>query len=178
MKFMLEGLAVYFPYEFIYPEQYRYMLELKRALDAHGHCLLEVMCRAVMGGWGRVCMGVCAWACAWRVCMSGVRRLHSKQLKQGSPGCNMCCRCCCCCCCCCLLLPACMQMPTGTGKTITLLSLITSYQLAHPEVRAEEKGAARGKVTCGTIVPVRITLPHTPSPSLSLGWQAHLLHTH
>lgn len=26
-------------------------------------------------------------------------------------------------------------MPTGTGKTITLLSLITSYQLAHPEVR-------------------------------------------
>ena len=27
-----------------------------------------------------------------------------------------------------------MQMPTGTGKTITLLSLVTSYQLAHPEV--------------------------------------------
>lgn len=25
-------------------------------------------------------------------------------------------------------------MPTGTGKTITLLSLITSYQLVHPEV--------------------------------------------
>lgn len=25
-------------------------------------------------------------------------------------------------------------MPTGTGKTITLLSLITSYQLAHPDV--------------------------------------------
>uniref|UniRef100_A0A383WM71 DNA 5'-3' helicase n=1 Tax=Tetradesmus obliquus TaxID=3088 RepID=A0A383WM71_TETOB len=66
MKFILDGLTVYFPYEFIYPEQYRYMLELKRALDAHGHCLLE--------------------------------------------------------------------MPTGTGKTITLLSLITSYQLAHPEV--------------------------------------------
>eukprot|EP00879_Flechtneria_rotunda_P024219 GHRR01025667.1.p1 GENE.GHRR01025667.1~~GHRR01025667.1.p1 ORF type:complete len:175 (+),score=41.57 GHRR01025667.1:358-882(+) len=66
MKFVLEGLTVYFPYEFIYPEQYRYMLELKRALDAHGHCLLE--------------------------------------------------------------------MPTGTGKTITLLSLISSYQLAHPEV--------------------------------------------
>jgi len=30
--------------------------------------------------------------------------------------------------------PVCAQMPTGTGKTITLLSLITSYQLAHPEV--------------------------------------------
>jgi hypothetical protein len=42
MKFQLEDLTVYFPYEFIYPEQYRYMLELKRALDARGHCLLEV----------------------------------------------------------------------------------------------------------------------------------------
>ena len=42
MRFNLEGLPVYFPYEFIYPEQYRYMLELKRALDARGHCLLEV----------------------------------------------------------------------------------------------------------------------------------------
>lgn len=66
MKFQLEDLTVYFPYEYIYPEQYRYMLELKHALDAKGHCLLE--------------------------------------------------------------------MPTGTGKTITLLSLITSYQAAHPEV--------------------------------------------
>ena len=25
---------VYFPYEYIYPEQYAYMLELKRTLDA------------------------------------------------------------------------------------------------------------------------------------------------
>eukprot|EP00898_Chlorokybus_atmophyticus_P001467 jgi/Chlat1/2320/Chrsp17S00174 len=66
MKFTLDGLTVYFPYEYIYPEQYRYMLELKRCLDAKGHCLLE--------------------------------------------------------------------MPTGTGKTITLLSLITSYQLAHAEI--------------------------------------------
>jgi hypothetical protein len=66
MKFVIDGLTVYFPYEYIYPEQYSYMLELKRALDARGHCLFE--------------------------------------------------------------------MPTGTGKTITLLSLVTSYQLAHPEV--------------------------------------------
>lgn len=42
MKFVLDGLTVYFPYEYIYPEQYRYMVELKRALDAKGHCLLEV----------------------------------------------------------------------------------------------------------------------------------------
>lgn len=44
MKFQLEGLTVYFPYEYIYPEQYQYMLELKHALDAKGHCLLEVWC--------------------------------------------------------------------------------------------------------------------------------------
>ena len=50
----------------IYPEQYQYMLELKRSLDAKGHSMLE--------------------------------------------------------------------MPTGTGKTITLLSLITSYQRAHPNM--------------------------------------------
>lgn len=42
MKFQLEGLTVYFPYEYIYPEQYQYMLELKHSLDAKGHCLLEV----------------------------------------------------------------------------------------------------------------------------------------
>lgn len=65
MIFKLEDVTVYFPYENIYPEQYSYMLELKRALDAKGHCLLE--------------------------------------------------------------------MPTGTGKTIALLSLITSYALSKPE---------------------------------------------
>lgn len=27
-----------------------------------------------------------------------------------------------------------IEMPTGTGKTITVLSLCVSYQLAHPEV--------------------------------------------
>lgn len=27
-----------------------------------------------------------------------------------------------------------LQMPTGTGKTITLLSLVTAYQRAHPEL--------------------------------------------
>lgn len=64
MKFYIEEVAVFFPYDYIYPEQYEYMVELKRALDARGHCLLE--------------------------------------------------------------------MPTGTGKTIALLSLITSYTLAHP----------------------------------------------
>ncbi|KAF5180044.1 Dna repair helicase xpd [Thalictrum thalictroides] len=65
MKFQMEDVTVYFPYDHIYPEQYHYMLDLKRALDAKGHCLLE--------------------------------------------------------------------MPTGTGKTIALLSLITSYSLSNPQ---------------------------------------------
>ncbi|EPZ33822.1 DNA repair helicase [Rozella allomycis CSF55] len=55
------GLDVFFPYDYIYPEQYEYMVELKKALDAKGHCALE--------------------------------------------------------------------MPSGTGKTVTLLSFIISYQM-------------------------------------------------
>lgn len=65
MKFNLDGLDVYFPYDRIYLEQYEYMRALKQTLDAGGHCLLE--------------------------------------------------------------------MPTGTGKTVCLLSLITSYQMANPK---------------------------------------------
>ena len=30
----VDGITVYFPYEFIYPEQYAYMRELKQTLDA------------------------------------------------------------------------------------------------------------------------------------------------
>lgn len=30
----MDGLLVYFPYDYIYPEQYAYMLELKKTLDA------------------------------------------------------------------------------------------------------------------------------------------------
>ena len=34
----VDGLMVYFPYEYIYPEQYSYMLELKHTLDAEVKC--------------------------------------------------------------------------------------------------------------------------------------------
>jgi DNA excision repair protein ERCC-2 len=64
MRFDLDGLDVFFPFDRIYLEQHQYMRSLKQALDAGGHCLLE--------------------------------------------------------------------MPTGTGKTVCLLSLITSYQFANP----------------------------------------------
>ncbi|KAI9910464.1 hypothetical protein PsorP6_011078 [Peronosclerospora sorghi] len=64
MKVDIDGLEVVFPYERMYSEQLQYMRELKRALDAQGHCMLE--------------------------------------------------------------------MPTGTGKTVSLLSLVLAYKQAHP----------------------------------------------
>lgn len=42
MRFHVEELTVDFPYPRIYPEQYAYMLELKRSLDARGHSMLEM----------------------------------------------------------------------------------------------------------------------------------------
>ncbi|CAI5713365.1 unnamed protein product [Peronospora destructor] len=66
MKVNIDGLEVIFPYERMYSEQLQYMRELKRALDAQGHCMLE--------------------------------------------------------------------MPTGTGKTVCLLSFVLAYKLAHPTV--------------------------------------------
>jgi hypothetical protein len=38
----IDGLAVFFPYDYMYPEQYSYMLHLKHALDAKGSALLEM----------------------------------------------------------------------------------------------------------------------------------------
>ncbi|KAF2228004.1 hypothetical protein BDZ85DRAFT_10753 [Elsinoe ampelina] len=67
MKFFIDDLPILFPYPRIYPEQYAYMCDLKKTLDAGGHCVLE--------------------------------------------------------------------MPSGTGKTITLLALIVAYQQHYPEGR-------------------------------------------
>ncbi|KAL9180696.1 hypothetical protein ACHAXT_011149 [Thalassiosira profunda] len=87
MRFNLDGLDVYFPYDRIYLEQYEYMKALKQTLDAGGHCLLE--------------------------------------------------------------------MPTGTGKTVCLLSLITSYQMAKPD--------------CGKLVYCTRTVPEMNSVMEELG---------
>lgn len=34
IRLNVDGLLVYFPYDYIYPEQFLYMQELKRSLDA------------------------------------------------------------------------------------------------------------------------------------------------
>ncbi|CAI2349832.1 unnamed protein product [Caenorhabditis sp. 36 PRJEB53466] len=65
MHLEIDGLRVIFPYDYVYPEQILYMQEVKKALDARGHGLLE--------------------------------------------------------------------MPSGTGKTVSLLSLVLAYMLAYPE---------------------------------------------
>ncbi|KNE67701.1 hypothetical protein AMAG_19688 [Allomyces macrogynus ATCC 38327] len=38
----IDGLEVLFPYDYIYPEQFKYMCDLKRTIDLNGPCLLEM----------------------------------------------------------------------------------------------------------------------------------------
>ncbi|GAA5873221.1 hypothetical protein JCM8547_008605 [Rhodosporidiobolus lusitaniae] len=81
MKFMLDDMPFIFPYDKMYPEQYAYVCDLKRSLDAHGHCVLE--------------------------------------------------------------------MPSGTGKTVSLLSLIIAYQHHEREMGRPE----RKLIYCSRTVP-------------------------
>lgn len=42
MRFDIDEVNVVFPHDYIYPEQYQYMVHLKTALDAGGHAVLEM----------------------------------------------------------------------------------------------------------------------------------------
>ncbi|KAG0437526.1 General transcription and DNA repair factor IIH helicase subunit XPD [Dictyocoela muelleri] len=42
MIFEIDNLKIYFPYDYIYPEQYKYMTEVKHLLDNYGHAILEM----------------------------------------------------------------------------------------------------------------------------------------
>ncbi|KAJ1688577.1 hypothetical protein LUZ63_019967 [Rhynchospora breviuscula] len=104
MKLEVEGLTVYFPYESIYPEQVEYMRELKRALDAGGHALLE--------------------------------------------------------------------MPTGTGKTAALLSLIVSYSIHNPQLKLKLLYCTRTVHEMEkTLAELRLLASHLPNSTniLALG---------
>lgn len=41
----MDGLSVYFPYDYIYPEQFSYMSELKKTLDAK---VCEMFCMKLL----------------------------------------------------------------------------------------------------------------------------------
>lgn len=85
----IDGLEVFFPYDYMYPEQYKYMRYIKQTLDdGGGHCVLEMP----TGHW-------------FSVHFSG-------PIKQ------------------------CASFKSGTGKTVCLLSLITSYQYAASQLPA------------------------------------------
>jgi DNA excision repair protein ERCC-2 len=42
MKFYIDELPVYFPFEMMYKEQYEYMTQIKKALDMQSHAILEM----------------------------------------------------------------------------------------------------------------------------------------
>lgn len=80
----VDGLEVYFPYDYVYPEQVLYMQEVKKALDAQVR--------------------------KWYHCDILATRFFF--LFKGH----------------CLL-----EMPSGTGKTVSLLSLVVAYMRKFPD---------------------------------------------
>ena len=105
MKFYIEEVLVYFPYQYIYPEQYDYMCHLKRSLDAKGPCVLEMP-----SGTGKTGNSV-LYICIDINQLSIEYDVHI-AIATGTSACGW----------------------LGSVASVSLLSLITSYQLVHPEV--------------------------------------------
>lgn len=137
----IDGLLVYFPYDYIYPEQYSYMLELKRTLDAKvaaAQCVSQCWTAAdVPPGHGRG-LGLVLERLTLRL----------KSLLVSVQGHGV------------------LEMPSGTGKTISLLSLIVAYQKVRWQVR----------FPCGQPCVDVVTSHFFPSADLSIRrHQTHLL---
>uniref|UniRef100_A0A670ZAY4 General transcription and DNA repair factor IIH helicase subunit XPD n=1 Tax=Pseudonaja textilis TaxID=8673 RepID=A0A670ZAY4_PSETE len=82
MKLNIDGLLVLFPHDYIYPEQFSYMLELKRTLDAKGHGVLEMP-----SGTGKT-ISLLALILAYQRVIEELRKLvhfHEKQTGQKLP---------------------------------------------------------------------------------------------
>ena len=76
MDFVLDGMRVLFPFPSMYREQYDYMLELKRALDAPRQSGLSDMSAKLVPG----CDQVCHWAPKTLTIMAiGARALTGKE---------------------------------------------------------------------------------------------------
>lgn len=61
-----------------------------------------------------------------------------------------------------------LEMPTGTGKTAALLSLIVSYSFAHPDRRLKLLYCTRTVHEMEkTLAELRLLLPHLPTPARS-----------
>lgn len=97
----IDGLLVLFPHDYIYPEQYSYMLELKRTLDAK-------VGRAGNSRTGTQSLpGAPAGPGPEEEAAAGAPDARPSLAPQGH---------------------GVLEMPSGTGKTISLLALILAYQ--------------------------------------------------
>jgi hypothetical protein len=179
MRFVLDGLTVYFPYEFIYPEQYRYMLELKRALDAHGHCLLEARRAASPNSSLRTCM--CLKSVTHRLYMrrkaaAAAAGLLAAASARASFHLVIVSRWCAASCCC--------PSPDAHRHGQDHHSPVSDHQLP----ACTPRGACGSLALPCTCSPQQLLLPLSPStpvpsapcctpPHVCAGWQACVLHT-
>ncbi len=103
MKFFVENVPVYFPYPFVYEEQYAYMRHLKRAIDRKGKNHESICCNLLHPHLGSHCM---------LEMPTGTLHIPDYITAFRFYDC----------------FRALMTDISGTGKTVTLLSFVTSYQ--------------------------------------------------
>ena len=79
-RLTVDGLPVLFPYDYVYPEQYAYMLDLKRTLDAKvGRCRSLSQGRTLP-----LSFTVCVCVCTGPRCVGDALRHRQDSLTPGS----------------------------------------------------------------------------------------------